>query len=72
MQAVAEGIDSYQGKLTEALVQLQSAIQLLDEANAPGHIAAHVDLAVNELMRVLSVAHAPSLSRVELNLHGNS
>jgi hypothetical protein len=71
VQAAAESNDSYQGKLTEALVQLQSAIQLLDEAEAPGHIAAHVDLAVNELMRVLSIAHAPSLSRVELNLHGN-
>ena len=71
MQAAAENNDSYQGKLTEALVQLQSAIQLLDEAEAPGHIAAHVDLAVNELMRVLSIAHAPNLSRVELSLHGN-
>lgn len=30
---------------------LRSAIDLLDLAEAPGHIAAHVDLALNELER---------------------
>ena len=35
--------------LSLALKQLQIAIDLLDLADAPGHIAAHVDLATNQL-----------------------
>jgi hypothetical protein len=35
--------------LVQALKQLRSAIAMLDEARAPEHIAAHVDLAVHQL-----------------------
>lgn len=52
-----------QQALIEALNHLQSAIELLDEGTAPGHIAAHVDLAVNELERALS--GEAGLSRLE-------
>jgi hypothetical protein len=37
----------------DALKQLQSAIELLDRANAPGHIAAHVDLAMHQLQDLI-------------------
>jgi hypothetical protein len=36
-------------RLTEALDQLLSALQLLDSAAAPPQIGAHVDLAIHEL-----------------------
>ena len=52
-----------QQALIEALSHLQSAIELLDQASAPGHIAAHVDLAVNELEHAL--ANASGLNRLE-------
>jgi hypothetical protein len=35
--------------LAEALRNLRNAIDLLDRASAPGHIGAHVDLAMHEL-----------------------
>jgi len=35
--------------LGQALDQLQLALTLLDEAQAPGQIAAHVDLAIHQL-----------------------
>jgi hypothetical protein len=38
---------------SEALLRLQSGIELLDQANAPGHIAAHVDLAMHQLRQVM-------------------
>lgn len=38
---------------SEALDRLQSAIEMLDRANAPGHIAAHVDLAMHQLQDVI-------------------
>jgi hypothetical protein len=37
----------------EAMQLLQMAIELLDRANAPGHIAAHLDLAVHQLQDVI-------------------
>ena len=40
--------------LSEALEQLQSAIELLDIAHAPAHSAAHVDLAVHQLVSVIN------------------
>lgn len=49
---------SRQRKLSEALRQLQSAIELLDLANAPAHIAAHVDLAVHQLLSVINCEEA--------------
>jgi hypothetical protein len=35
--------------LMQALNYLQAAIELLDRGRAPGHIAAHVDLAAHQL-----------------------
>ena len=43
-----------QRKLSEALQHLQSAIELLDLAEAPAHIAAHADLAVHQLLSVIN------------------
>lgn len=40
-------------KLTEALDYLKSAIELLDAGSAPGHIAAHADLAAAQLQEFL-------------------
>lgn len=37
-----------------ALEHLQFAIRLLDESNAPAHIAAHVDLAVHQLQEAIN------------------
>jgi hypothetical protein len=45
---------SDQHMLAEASDHLRSAIDLLDRAGAPGHIAAHADLALNELERVIA------------------
>jgi len=42
-----------QQMLLQALNQLTSAIDLLDQAKAPAHIAAHVDLAVSQLRDAL-------------------
>ena len=38
-----------------ALNQLQSAIDLMDQGRAPGHIAAHVDLARHQLANAIGV-----------------
>ena len=35
--------------LAEAMIQLQKALELLDEADAPADIGAHVDLAICRL-----------------------
>lgn len=45
--------------LREALLCMESALQLLDRAGAPAHIGAHLDLAVCELQSAMS---APSPS----------
>ena len=39
--------------LGQALDQLRSALQLLDDAHAPGDIGAHIDLAVSRLEDLL-------------------
>ena len=39
--------------LGQALTHLQRALELLDRAAAPGHIAANVDLAMNQLLDAL-------------------
>lgn len=41
-----------------ALNQLQSAIDLMDQGRAPGHIAAHVDLARHQLAEAIGVQTA--------------
>lgn len=43
-----------QQMLRDAADYLQSAIDLLDGAAAPGHIAAHVDLGLQQLKDVIS------------------
>jgi hypothetical protein len=40
--------------LVDAFNHLQSAIDLLDQAAAPGNIAAHVDLALHQLQGELA------------------
>jgi len=40
-------------EVTSALRHLWTAIELLDDADAPPHIAAHVDLAANQLEALL-------------------
>lgn len=42
--------------LADALEHLRAAILLLDEAEAPAHIAAHVDLAMNQLENLVGRA----------------
>lgn len=37
----------------QVLQQLQSAIETLDRVDAPGHIAAHIDLALHQLKDVI-------------------
>ncbi len=52
----------------DALNQLKSAIDLLDRANAPGHIAAHVDLAMHQLQDVIDSEFAGArLTQMERN-----
>lgn len=50
-----------------ALNQLQSAIDLMDQGHAPGHIAAHVDLARHQLAEALGVQ--ATTKRVASNRH---
>jgi hypothetical protein len=42
--------------LLDAANHLQSAIDMLDSASAPGHIAAHADLALQQLKDLISKA----------------
>lgn len=48
--------------LRDALHHLRSAIALLDAAEAPGHIAANLDLATHQLARELE-SHEPGASQ---------
>jgi hypothetical protein len=48
---------SNQQMLIEASSHLSSAIDLLDHAAAPGQIAAHADLALNQLKEFISEAY---------------
>src|SRR2546423_15591228 len=54
---------------SEALQRLQSAIDMLDRANAPGHIAAHVDLAMHQLQDVID-AEATRAREAQLQSKG--
>jgi hypothetical protein len=40
--------------LDQALNSMQAALDLLDQAEAPPHIGAHLDLAICELQRTIS------------------
>lgn len=44
-----------QTMMKSALQHLQAAIELLDQAEAPGQIAAHVDLAMHQLASTLEI-----------------
>lgn len=45
--------------MSDALDHLQAAIELLDRADAPGQIAAQVDLAFHQLDRLLAQGSKP-------------
>lgn len=49
-----------QSLLSEAAAHLKAALSLLDKADAPGHVGAHVDLAICELEEVLQKRQRPS------------
>ena len=53
---VKDSAETRQQMLTDAFNHLQSAIDLLDTADAPGHIAAHADLAARQLEELLAGA----------------
>ena len=53
--------------LAEALLQLNCALQLLDRANAPAHIGAHVDLAIHQLTSVVDAKLGPHLGQMDRN-----
>lgn len=46
-------LNSQEGRLTEALHCMSSALHLLDEAGAPGDIGSHLDLAICRLETTL-------------------
>lgn len=48
--------------LWDALEHLRSAIEILDSAGAPAHIAAHVDLAMNQLQEAIPTVPAGAAS----------
>lgn len=54
--------------LSEALSRLTSAIGLLDQAEAPAHIAAHVDLAVHQLQEAIdNIRLAADFGQIDTN-----
>lgn len=48
--------------LQEAFARMKSALELLDAANAPADIGAHLDLALSRLEDALSVTPQPAES----------
>jgi hypothetical protein len=44
--------------LADALNHLEAAIELLDQAGAPGHVAAHADLAASQLQALVATRGA--------------
>lgn len=63
--------NSKQKLLTSALFHLHSAIELLDLAAAPGQIAAHVDLAANQLEDLVPATMSASFTRMSENGEGS-
>lgn len=55
-----------QQMLTDAFKHLQSAMDLLDGADAPGHIAAHIDLAACKLEELLPAGKVASVRPADL------
>jgi len=63
--AIPEGREEL---LSHALEHLRSALQLLDEAQAPSQLGAHVDLAIHELFLVLADLRAgEGLAQIDRN-----
>lgn len=56
-QEASNAID--QPLLSEAAIHLKAALSLLDKADAPGHVGAHVDLAICQLEKVLQKREPP-------------
>lgn len=46
--------DTIAAHWSAALEHLQLAIRLLDDSDAPAHIAAHIDLAVHQLQEAIN------------------
>lgn len=57
-----------QEKLQNALLCMDAALQLLDDANAPAHIGAHLDMAICRLKDSLrrSASEIPRLQRSKI------
>ena len=55
---------SKEGLLVDALNRLRSAIELLDLAKAPDHIAAHVDLGACQLEDLIEATRAAPLQPI--------
>jgi len=55
-------LQSRQDGWREALNQLESAIDLLDEADAPGDIGGHLQLAIDRLKSAISRRHKSGYS----------
>jgi hypothetical protein len=47
----------------EALAHLEAALELLDGANAPAHVGAHVDLAICQLREAFELATERAATR---------
>lgn len=58
-------VHATQGPLAQALVQLRSALELLDRATAPGQIGAHIDLAIHQLEAQLARVSSTQISPAE-------
>lgn len=56
---MAIAVESPRQMMSDALDHLQAAIELLDKANAPGQIAAHLDFAFHQLDRHLALEPKP-------------
>ncbi|HET6536470.1 MAG TPA: hypothetical protein VFG41_09840 [Sphingomicrobium sp.] len=57
-----------QAMLAEALLQLKSALQLLDSTDAPANIGAHIDLAIYQLADEIHADDpAPHLGQIDRN-----
>ena len=50
--------------LSSALAHLREALALLDEASAPAHIGAHVDLAAHQLQEFVSPLKARGVQKI--------
>ena len=60
---MSDSADPKHKLLSAALMHLKSAIELLDQAAAPGQIAAHVDLAANQLEDALARTNGAAVLR---------